>query len=82
MADTKERLESLALDSNNAEVPPTTTELTRGNRKSQLHEFTGELTSKVNSHYLSRSQWLQLPNSTARQRIQVVPLAFVETRRK
>jgi len=37
--------------------------------QSQFHEFTGELTSKVNSHYLSRSEWLQLPNPTARRRI-------------
>ena len=29
----------------------------------------GELASKVNSHYLSRSQWLQLPNPTAGRRI-------------
>ena len=42
---------------------------TRGNHKSQFHELTGELTSKVTSHYLSRSQWLQLPNPTARRRI-------------
>jgi hypothetical protein len=47
----------------------TTPELTRGNRRSQFHEFTGELTSKVNSHYPSRNQWLQLPNPTARRRI-------------
>ena len=40
-------------------------ELTRGHRKSQFHKFTGELTSKVDSHYLSRSQWLQLPYPTA-----------------
>ena len=39
-------------------------------RKSQFHEFTGESMSKVNSHYLPRSQWLQLPNPTARRRIQ------------
>jgi hypothetical protein len=44
----------------------TTPELTRGNRKSQFYEFTGDLTSKVHSHYLSRSQWLQQPNPTAR----------------
>ena len=44
-------------------------ELTCGNRKSQFHEFAGELTSNVNPHYLSRSQWLQLPNLTARRRI-------------
>ena len=37
--------------------------------ESQFHEVTRELTSKVNSHYLSRSQWLQLPNPTARRRI-------------
>ena len=31
-------------------------------RQSQksFREFTGELTSEVNAHYLSRSQWLQL----------------------
>ena len=46
-----------------------TPELTRSNRKSLFHEFTGELTSKVNPHYLSRSQWLHLPNPTARRRI-------------
>ena len=40
----------------------TTLDPTRGNRESQFHESTGELTSKVNYHYLSRSQWLQLPN--------------------
>ena len=39
------------------------------NRKSQFHEQTGELTSKVNFQYLSRNQWLQLPNPTARRRI-------------
>ena len=33
---------------------------TRGNCKSQFHNFTGELTSKVNPHNLSRDQWLQL----------------------
>jgi len=38
-------------------------ELTRGNRKSQFHGFDGELTSKVISNYLSRSQWLKLPDS-------------------
>ena len=47
-----------------------TPELTRGNRKSQFHEFTGESMLKVDSHYPSRGQWLQLPNSTARRRIQ------------
>jgi hypothetical protein len=41
----------------------------RGNRKSQFHKFKGELTSKVNSHHLSRSQWLQLPNPNACRRI-------------
>ena len=46
-----------------------TPELTRDNCKSQSHEFTRELTSKVNSHYLSRSQWLQLPNPSAVRRI-------------
>ena len=46
-----------------------TLELTRGHRKSQFYESTGELTSKVNSHFLSRSQWLQLPNPTSRRRI-------------
>ena len=51
-------------------MPSTTTELTQCNRKSHLHELTGELTSIVNSHHLSRSQWLQLPNPTARRRIQ------------
>ena len=40
----------------------------RGKRNSQFHEFTGKVTSKVNSHYLSRSQWLQLPNPTAHRR--------------
>jgi len=49
-----------------AEITP---DPTRGKRKSQSHELTRELTSKVNSHYLSRSQWLQLPNPTARRRI-------------
>ena len=34
-----------------------TLELTRGNRQGQFHEFTGQLTSKVNSSYHSRSQW-------------------------
>ena len=34
-------------------------------RKSQFHEFTGELTSKVDSS----GQWLQLPNPNARRRI-------------
>ena len=29
------------------------------NCQSQFHEFTGELTSKVDSHYLSRTQWLK-----------------------
>ena len=43
-----------------------TPELTRGNRKSQFREFTEELMSKVDSHYLSRSQWRLLPNPTAR----------------
>ena len=43
---------------------------TRGNRQGQFHEFTGDLTSNVNSHYLSRSQWLQLSNPIARRRIQ------------
>ena len=47
----------------------TTPEMTRGNRKSQFHEFTGELTSKVNFHYFSRSQWLHLPNPADRRRI-------------
>ena len=45
-----------------------TPDVTHGNRKSRFHEFAGELTeltSKVKSHYLSRSQWLQLPNPTA-----------------
>ena len=46
-----------------------TPELTRGNRKSLSYEFTWELTSKVVSHYRSRSQWLQLPNPNARQGI-------------
>ena len=46
------------LDPRYLSVP--TPELTRGNRKSQLHKFTGEWTSKVKSHYLSRSQWLHL----------------------
>ena len=46
-----------------------TPELTRGNRKSQFQEFTGRFTSKVNSRYLSRSQWLQLPNLSASGRI-------------
>jgi len=46
-----------------------TPELTRGNCISQFHKFAGELTSKVNSYYLSCSQWLQLPNPTARRRI-------------
>jgi hypothetical protein len=41
-------------------VSHSTTELTRGNRKSQFHEFTGKLTSNVDFYYLSRSQWLQL----------------------
>jgi hypothetical protein len=50
--------------------PPSTPELTRGNRPSEFHEFTGELTSKINSHYLSRSQWLQLPTSISRQKNQ------------
>ena len=49
----------------------TTQELTRSNRKSQFHGFTGKLMSKVNSRYLSRSQWLQLPNSTACQKSRV-----------
>ena len=43
-------------------LPVTTPELTRGNRESQFHEFLGGSTSKVNSNYRSRSQWLQLPN--------------------
>ena len=43
----------------------TTPEFMRDNRKSQVHEYIGGLTSKVNSHYLSRGQWLQLPNPTA-----------------
>ena len=40
-------------------------------RKSQksIQQFYSELTSNVNSHYLLRSQWLQLPNPTARRRI-------------
>ena len=33
-----------------------TPELTRGNRKSQNQEFAGQLASKVNSNYRSRSQ--------------------------
>ena len=33
------------------------------------HELTGALTSEVNPHYLSRIQWLQLPNSSARRTI-------------
>ena len=41
------------------EAAHTTPELTRGNHKSQFHEFTEESTSKVYSHYLSRSQWLR-----------------------
>jgi len=53
--------------------PHPTPELTRGNRKSPFHEFTTELTSKVNSHYRSRSQWLQLPNPTACRRIKGGP---------
>ena len=43
-----------------------TPELTRGKSKSRSHEFTGELTSKVDSPNPSRSQWLQLPTRTAR----------------
>jgi len=35
---------------------------TRGNRKSQFHEFKGDLATRVNFHYLSRSQSLQLLN--------------------
>ena len=50
-------------------VGGSTPELTRGNRKSQFYEFTGELMSEVNFNFLSRSQWLQQPNSTARRRI-------------
>ena len=49
--------------------PHTTPDPMRGNRKSQRHQFTGELTSKVHSRHLLRSQWLQLPNPTARRRI-------------
>ena len=41
---------------------------TRGNCKSQFHKFAGELTLHVTFHYLSRSQWLQLPNLSAAQR--------------
>ena len=47
----------------------TTPELTRGNRKNRIDEISGELTSKVNSHFLSRSQWCQLLNPNARRRI-------------
>ena len=47
----------------------TAPELTRGDRKSQSYELTVELTSTVDSHYLSRSQWLQLPYPAARRRI-------------
>ena len=46
-----------------------TPDLTRGDRKCQLHKFTGELVPKGNSYYLSHSQWLQLPNPTARRRV-------------
>ena len=53
------------------EMTSATPELTRGNRKGQNHEFAGKLTSKVDSKYLSRSQWLQLPNPTARRRISI-----------
>jgi len=52
------------------EVRAATPDPTRGNRKSQFHEVTGELASKVHPHYLSRGQWLQLPNPTAGRRIQ------------
>ena len=37
--------------------------------QSPFYELTGEVTSKVNSHSLSRSHWLQLPNPSARRRI-------------
>ena len=47
----------------------TTPDPTRGNRGSQFHELTGELTSKVCSNYRSRSQRLQLSNPTVRRRI-------------
>ena len=50
-------------------VTPTALDPLKSNRKSQFHESTGELESEVNSHYLSRSQWLQLPNTTARRGI-------------
>ena len=50
-------------------VHTATPELTRDNRKSQFHEFTGKLTSNVNFIYLSRDLWLQLPNLIARRRI-------------
>jgi hypothetical protein len=53
-----------------AAVTRSTPELTRGNHKCRFHESIGELTSKVNSQYLSNSQWLQLPNPTARRSIQ------------
>ena len=43
------------------QVRAATPELTRGNRKSQFQNFTGELTSKVNSHLLTRGQCPQLP---------------------
>ena len=53
----------------NLSLSKITLELTRGNRRSQFHKPSGGLASKVNSHYLSRSQWLRLPNPTARRRI-------------
>ena len=57
--------------------PPATPQLTRGNRKSQFHDCTGKSTSKVNFHHLSRNQWLKMPNSTARRRIEgCTPSAF------
>ena len=59
-----------------------TPELTRGNHKSQFHEITGELTPHVNSHHLSCSQWLQLPNPTARSASVIVRSASTSVSRE